>query len=177
MALIPPIRLARPEDAAALATLKRLCFRETFVEDFAIPYPAADMALFEADSYGERPVAAELADITHATWVAEGEGGALIAYAHAGPCKLPHPDVRPGEMELYQLYMRRDFKGGGLGRALMERALGWMEGRGSARLWIGVWSGNERAQRFYARFGFYRVGAYDFAVGDHRDHEFILRRG
>lgn len=170
------IRLATPADIPALAALKRLCFHQTFVEGFAIPYPPADMARFEADSYGEATVAAELADPTHVTWVVEGEDGALIAYAHAGPCKLPHADVRADELELYQLYMLRDHQGGGLGRALMERAIGWMEGRGSGRLWLGVWSGNDRAQRFYTRFGFQQVGTYDFAVGDHRDHEFIWRR-
>ncbi|MET0364441.1 MAG: GNAT family N-acetyltransferase [Sphingobium sp.] len=177
MAPVPAIRLATPEDAAMLAVLKRTTFRETFVEGFAIPYPPADMARFEEATYGLAQVAAELADPAHATWVVEGEGGTLVAYAHAGPCKLPHDDVREGELELYQLYMQRDLKGAGLGRALMERALGWMEGRAPGRHWLGVWSGNDRAQRFYARFGFEQVGTYDFAVGDHRDHEFIWRRG
>jgi GNAT superfamily N-acetyltransferase len=167
---------------AALASLKREAFRQTFVEDFAIPYPPTEMARFEAENYGEAIVAAELADPDHATWVVEAptEGAPLIAYAHVGPCKLPHAEVRAGEPELYQLYMLRDWQGGALGRALMERALGWMEGRlpspGGGRLWLGVWSGNVRAQRFYARFGFRQVGDYHFAVGDHRDHEFILRR-
>ena len=177
MAVLPPIRFARPDELSALAALKRRCFRQTFVEEFAIPYPPADMARFEAASYGDAPVAAELADPAHATWVVEDAEGALAAYAHAGPCKLPHADMRAGELELYQLYMLPHLQGGGLARALMERALGWMEGRAAGRQWLGVWSGNERAQRFYARFGFRRVGAYDFAVGDHMDHEFILRRG
>lgn len=173
----PAIRLAAPADVLALAALKLRAFRETFIEDFAIPYPPAGLALFEADTYGAARVAAEIADPAHASWVAADAGGALVAYAHAGPCKLPHAELRSGEVELYQLYMLRGQQGGGLGRALMERALGWMEGRSSGRQWLGVWSGNERAQRFYARFGFRQVGTYDFPVGDHRDHEFIYRRG
>ena len=44
-------------------------------------------------------------------------------------------------------------------------------------LWIGVWSQNFGAQRFYARYGFGKVGDYEFPVGRVRDHEFILRRG
>lgn len=177
MTRIPAIRRAATADVAALAAFKRLCFRETFLDDFAIPYPPDDIARFEAESYSKDAVAMEIADPTHATWVAEDAGGALIAYAHAGPCKLPHGDVQAGDMELYQLYLHDGAKGAGLGRALMERALGWMESRSPDRQWLGVWSGNERAQRFYARFGFRQVGSYEFAVGDHRDHEFILRRG
>ena len=174
---VPAIRLAVEGDAPALAALKLRAFRETFIEDFAIPYPAADLAVFEREAYGERRVASEIADAAHASWVAADAHGALVAYAHAGPCKLPHDEARPGELELYQLYMLRGQQGGGLGRALMERALGWMEGRHSGRQWLGVWSGNARAQRFYTRFGFAQVGTYSFAVGDHRDHEFICRRG
>jgi GNAT superfamily N-acetyltransferase len=177
MGQAPAIRLAAATDIPALAALKRATFRETFVEGFAIPYPPADMARFEADSYGEAKVAAEIADPQHVTWVVDGANGALVAYAHAGPCKLPHADVRTGETELYQLYLLSNWQGGGLGRALMERALGWMEGRSAGPQWLGVWSGNLRAQQFYARYGFVRVGGYHFAVGDHRDDESILKRG
>lgn len=174
---VPAIRFATPADVPALAALKLATFRETFLDGFAIPYPAADLAIFEADTYGEPRVAAEIANPAHATWVAADEAGALVAYVHVGPCKLPHSDVAPGAVELYQLYMKGSWQGGGLGRALMERALGWMEGRSAGPQWLGVWSGNERAQRFYARFGFVEVGTYGFPVGEHRDHEFIYRRG
>jgi GNAT superfamily N-acetyltransferase len=176
MSRIPPIRLATAADVPALALFKRQCFRETFLDGFAIPYPPADIARFEADSYGEPKVASEIADPTHASWVVE-EDGKLIAYAHAGPCKLPHEEVRAGDTELYQLYLHHGVAGSGLGRALMERVLGWLEAHSPERQWLGVWSGNERAQRFYARFGFRQVGGYEFPVGDHRDKEFILRRG
>ncbi|CAN5343680.1 GNAT family N-acetyltransferase [soil metagenome] len=175
---VSAIRLAGPDDVPALAALKLRAFRETFIEDFAIPYPPADLALFETETYGPARVAAEIADAKHATWVAVDPEGALVAYAHVGPCKLPHPELRAGEVELYQLYMLRGQQGGGLGRALMERAMGWMQAQPDKdRQWLGVWSGNDRAQRFYARFGFRQVGTYSFAVGDHRDHEFIYRRG
>jgi ribosomal protein S18 acetylase RimI-like enzyme len=43
-------------------------------------------------------------------------------------------------------------------------------------LWIGVWSENLGAQRFYARRGFQKVGEYGFHVGRTIDREFILRR-
>ena len=129
------IRDAVPADAPALAALKLATFRETFLEGFGIPYPPRDLAIFEEESYSVAKVSAELADPAHRTWVAEadgdvGETGRLLAYAHVGPCKLPHPDVRPGELELYQIYLRRQVQGTGLGKALMQRAMGFLEGRG-----------------------------------------------
>ena len=170
------IRPATPDDAAALAALKLAAFRETFLDGFAIPYPPADLARFEADSYGVERVAAELADPIHATWVAQAEYGALIAYAHVGPCKLPHTEASAREGELYQLYALNAAQGRGIGRALMAKALGWLAVNMPGPVWLGVWSGNDRAQAVYARYGFHKVGDYGFAVGDWTDQEYIYRK-
>jgi ribosomal protein S18 acetylase RimI-like enzyme len=175
------IREALPADAAALAELKLATFRETFLDDFGIPYPPHDLALFEADTYGLARVIAELADPSHRIWVVEApEGGRLLAYAHVGPCKLPHPDLVEGEMELYQLYLRGEVQGAGLGKALLEQALAFMAQpngeKGRGRIWIGVWSGNERALALYRARGFDVVGEYQFAVGAWLDDELILCR-
>jgi len=175
---IPPIRLreAAPPDVAALAALKLATFRETFLEEFAIPYPAPDLARFEAETYGEARIAAEIADPAHRSWVCEAAEGALLAYAHAGPCKLPHPDVTPRSGELYQLYVRRSAQGMGLGRQLLATALDWLAAAYPGPLWVGVWSNNARAQAVYTGAGFRKVGEYHFMVGDHRDEEYIFRR-
>ena len=172
----PTLRAATPDDVAALAALKLVTFREAFLEDFAIPYPARDLARFEADSYSEAKVTAEIADPTHRTWLSQAADGTLLAYAHAGPCKLPHPEATPLAGELYQIYVRRAAQGMGLGRQLLVGALDWLGTTYPGPLWIGVWSGNVRAQAIYAAAGFRKVGDYHFMVGDHRDEEYIFRR-
>ncbi|MDO7833862.1 GNAT family N-acetyltransferase [Sphingobium sp. HBC34] len=171
------LRRAQPDDAAALSQLKLAAFRETFLDGFAIPYPPADLALFERDTYGLASVRAELADPSHATWVAQADDGRLIAYAHVGPCKLPHPDASPEQGELYQLYALNMAQGMGVGRALMDAAFAWLDDSMPGPLWLGVWSGNHRAQAVYAGRGFVKVGDYGFRVGDWTDAEYILRRG
>jgi len=190
------IRTAMPGDAEALAALKLATFRATFLEAFRIPYPPADLALFEAESYGLAKVRAELADPSHMTWVVEKVGvvekngmveqdntptAPLIAYAHIGPCKLPHPDVRPGEWELYQIYLLPTAQGAGLGKRLLATALDYMTAhpvipQAGGRIWLGVWSGNAKARAFYVARGFAEVGEYRFPVGNWRDDELILRR-
>ncbi len=172
----PGVRPARPEDAAALAALKLATFRETFLDGFRIPYPPGDLPRFEAETYSQARVAAELADAKHATWLCEDADGALLAYAHAGPCKLPHPDATATSGELYQIYIRRSAQGLGLGRTLLAVSLDWIALAYPGPAWLGVWSGNVKAQAFYAAAGFSKVGDYHFMVGDHRDDEFIYRR-
>jgi ribosomal protein S18 acetylase RimI-like enzyme len=114
------------------------------------------------------------ADPDFALWIAES-GRRAVGYAEAGRCLIPHPDVTATCGELQRLYVRAEAQGGGLGVRLLETALGWLE-RPRRRLWIGVWSQNHGAQRLYARYGFTKVGEYEFHVGRTRDREFILAR-
>lgn len=171
----PIFRPATLTDAPALAILKRDTFRQTFLEDFSVPYPADDLRVYEAAAYGLDQVTRELRDPTHRTWIAE-QGGVLLGYAHAGPCKLPHPECREGEGELYQLYVMRQAQGQSLGGKLLNLALSYLEQNHAGAIWIGVWSGNSRAQAIYAAHGFSKVGEYFFPVGSWSDHEFIYCR-
>ena len=170
------IRRAGPADAERLSALARETFLETFVHGFRIPYPPADLEAFMAHAYAAEPSRERLSDPEQAVWIAERAGEAF-AYAAAGPAGLPHPDVRPEHGELRALYVLRAAQDTGLGQTLMETALRWLEAQGRTPVWLGVWSGNIKAQRFYERYGFTKEGEYEFPVGEWRDLEFILRRG
>lgn len=171
----PVIRSARPEDAEALALLGRQTFVETFVEGFAIPYPPVDLAVYLQSAFGVEATTARLADPDEAWWVGETDGK-VAAFAECGPCGLPHPDARASHAELKRLYVAGSAQGIGLGRGLLETALDWMQTHTDGPLWIGVWSGNDKAQRLYRRYGFEKAGEYDYPVGNWRDREFILKR-
>lgn len=171
------IRRAEVEDAMALAALKQQTFRETFVDGaMDMGYSPENLAIFEERSYGIENVSAELSDPKRAQWIAQAPDGSLAGYAHVGPCKLPHPEAGPEQGELYQIYIAECWQGHGLGRDLLNAAFSWLGDTMPGPIWLGVFSGNIKAQAVYAARGFVKVGEYEFMVGDHRDHEFILRR-
>ncbi|VWD61722.1 GNAT family N-acetyltransferase [Burkholderia contaminans] len=171
------IRVATPSDAIPLAELKRDTFRETFLQDgFNIDYPPHDLAAYETQAYSVETVTGQLNDPQCRTWVAESDDGRLVGYAHAGPCKLPHPEVTDGAGEIHQIYLRRGTQGTGAGRALFDSALDYLARERPGPVWLGVWSGNAKAIAFYEKAGFSKVGTYDFKVGEATDLEFIYRR-
>lgn len=169
------IRKAVSDDLSALSELSSRTFTETFIEGFGIPYPKDDLEGFYEDSFGIQALATRIDDPACVFWVAERDGQ-LLALCHAGPNGLPHPDARDSEMELRRLYVSRDAQGLGLGTTLLKMALEWMQARTSGALWIGVWSGNLKAQKLYQAYGFDKVGEYQYPVGKWMDDEFILRR-
>lgn len=166
------IRRATVADAEALSALAA----QTFTETFGHLYPDQDLRDFLAESYAVERSRIVLAHPDYAIWLLEDDGAA-VGHAAAGPCGLPHPQVRPGDGELKRLYLLGSHQNAGLGSRLFDTALQWLLREGPRTLWIGVWSQNFGAQRFYARHGFEKVGSYEFPVGRVRDLEFILRRG
>lgn len=165
------IRRADPDDAVTLSQLSA----RTFTETFGHLYPPTDLRTFLDEAYAVEKQRTLLADPDHAVWLLERDGEA-VGYAVAGPGRLPHPDVAPGDGELKRLYVVAGLQGGGHGTLLMKTVMEWLLRDGPRVLWIGVWSGNLGAQRFYARHGFEKVGEYLYPVGETRDLEFILRR-
>ena len=166
-----PVRRATPDDAEVVAALAT----RTFIETFGALYPPDDLASFLRESYSVERQQVILSHPDYAIWLVE-EGGEAVGHVAAGPCGLPHPEVQPGDGEIKRLYLRQGWQGGGRGARLMDAAMAWMLRDGPRALWLGVWSENLGAQRFYARYGFGKVGEYLFPVGDTRDLEFILRR-
>ena len=165
------IRRAVPADAPVLSSLSV----DTFTETFGHLYPPEDLAFYLALAYAPESQAELIADPAYGVWLAERDGRA-IGYAVAGPAGLPHPDVAQGDGELKRLYVLASHQNGGWGGRLFDEAERWLLRDGPRTLWVGVWSENLGAQRFYARHGFAKVGTYEFPVGRVRDLEFILRR-
>lgn len=166
------IRRATVDDAATLSSLAG----RTFTETFGHLYPPEDLAFFLAGAYPPEKQAVILGHPRYAVWLLEDEDGVAVGHAAAGPCGLPHADVQPGDGELKRLYVLASHQNGGWGGQLFAEAERWLLRDGPRTLWIGVWSENSGAQRFYARHGFGKVGTYEFPVGRVRDLEFILRR-
>lgn len=99
----------------------------------------------------------------------------------AGYLKLNEPGAQtelndPMSLEVERIYVAGAFQGMGLGKALMDRAIGTARTLEKAYVFLGVWEKNERAIRFYERNGFYRIGQHSFFMGDEEQTDFLMRK-
>ena len=166
------LRRADINDASTLARLGAV----TFTEAFGHLYPPEDLQHFLSTSHSEATWISTLSDTQTRVWVAEVAGSGMVGYVVVGRCKLPVQDVEPSAGEVQQLYVLAEFHNLKLGSRLMEAALGWLTSQSHAPLYVGVWSENYGAQRFYSRYGFQPFGEYGFRVGSTIDREFIFKR-
>ena len=166
------IRRASVADAANLA----LITEQTFTETFGHLYPPEDLAEYLRGNCTPESCRKLLDDPKVGAWLIGVDGAAPVGYVTAGGCKLPVENREPTAGEIRQLYILATHQNQRLGARLLDAALGWLAERDFSPLYIGVWSQNHGAQRFYERYGFRKVGEYGFPVGKTVDHEFILKR-
>ncbi|HEX7047756.1 MAG TPA: GNAT family N-acetyltransferase [Gammaproteobacteria bacterium] len=168
----PIIRRATTNDAGMLAALGAATFSGTFGH----LYREEDLQAFLDESHSVTAWARTLADPDRAVWVAVFADDTPIGFITVGACKLPIENCEPLAGEIHQLYVLAQYHNLRLGSRLMDIGLEWLEAQGRTPLYIGVWSENLGAQRFYGRHGFSKIGEYGFKVGETVDREFILKR-
>ena len=121
-----------------------------------------------------------VADPTRQVLLAETEG-TVLGYAMLVRGEPSDDDVRATirlrpTVELSKIYVLPQAHGTGAAALLMARALEWARATGAAGVWLGVNQQNERAQRFYGKSGFERVGTKRFLVGGVYEDDYVMER-
>jgi ribosomal protein S18 acetylase RimI-like enzyme len=167
------VRRAGLEDAAMLA----LVGAATFLDGFAGVLPGEAMVAHAAKHHVAEVYAGYLKRPEVAAWLAvTRNGGAPVGYAMVTSPELPEETMREGDLELKRIYALSRFHGTGVAQQLMETAVGEAEARGAKRVTLGVYAGNARALRFYARNGFRQIGTRRFKVGLLVCDDFVMGR-
>ena len=170
------VRSATPADASTLARVA--------AATFALACPPhtteASIEAFIATVLSMECFEGYLADPSRDLFLAEDDGEA-VGYAMLVTGEPADPDVRVAlrhhpPSELSKIYVLPDRHGAGTSRLLMQACLDAARRRGSVGAWLGVNQLNARAQRFYAKSGFERVGTKRFLVGDRYEDDYVYEQ-
>ncbi len=133
------------------------------------------MSAYLSSSFSAALQAAELADINTKFLIAEIDKAA-VGYAKLQPNAAP-PCVRGSNpIELCRLYVSQTVIGSGVGAALIEACINEAQMEGYETMWLGVWERNERAQKFYERWGFQVAGEQNFQLGSDAQKDLVMYR-
>lgn len=146
---------------------------DTFVETFADHNTAEDMAQYVATAFAPEVLERELATAGSAFFLARVDGEI------AGYLKVNSGDAQTEKrgddcLEVERIYALSRFKGQGLGRLMMERAIAEAHARGLGTVWLGVWEMNESAIHFYEHLGFVVAGEHTFVLGGDPQRDLIM---
>jgi diamine N-acetyltransferase len=172
------IRTAGPRDATALAELAAVTF------GLACPPHTTDAAkaAFIAEVLSEQRFDAYLADPSRDLLIAEDtDDGQALGYTMLVHGEPTDPDVADAlsihpTIELSKCYVLATHHSSGIADALMSASVDAGLTRGAEGMWLGVNEENARAQRFYAKNGFVRVGSKHFLVGGTLENDWVMER-
>jgi ribosomal protein S18 acetylase RimI-like enzyme len=176
------IRPAGAQDAGALAAVAA----ETF--SLACPPHTTEeaKAQFIATVLSEARFGEYLADAERVLLIAEDvdeeDGGAVaLGYTMVNFGEPTDADVQSAirlrpTSELSKCYVLAGHHGAGVATALMTASLEAAAARGAEGIWLGVNEENGRAQRFYGKNGFERVGSKRFLVGERWEDDWVMER-
>ncbi|WP_309616121.1 GNAT family N-acetyltransferase [Salinibacterium sp.] len=170
------VRRAVRDDAALL--------HRVAAETFPLACPTGTLPesiiAFVAENLSERSFEGYLADPARELFIAEVEGDAAgySMVVHGEPTDadvVASITLRP-TAELSKLYVREAHHGGGIAAALVEAVVLAAAARGARSVWLGVNDENLRANRFYEKSGFEKVGTKFFRLGERFESDFVRER-
>jgi ribosomal protein S18 acetylase RimI-like enzyme len=157
-------------DAPVLAELAA----RTFCEAFAADNNPDDMRAHLESAYTPVLQLAEIRNPSIDTLLVRIHGGPPIAYAQLRAGRVADGVPAEGSVELWRFYVDKAYHGLGVAHELMAAAKLRAGRRCAASLWLGVWERNARAQAFYGKHGFRKVGKQVFVVGSDPQTDDVL---
>lgn len=165
------IRKATENDCQLIASFGR----ETFEAAFKSDNDPDNMLIYLETSFSAERIAAELA-IPETTFLLAYHQHELIGYAKLQP-GAPSVDTHGEDaIQLARLYTAVNQYNKGIGSRLIEACFDEALRQGFKTIWLGVWNKNNRAQRFYERLGFIRIGSTTFILGKDVQQDVVYER-
>ncbi len=165
------IRKAIATDAKLISVLGTVSFYEAYFEQDS----AHDLANYIHESFESEKICAEISDKNVAFFIIYLNEKA-VGYAKMREDSKVDCIKNENSIELQRIYIIERVYGKGIGEHLLKHCLETAKTRGFETLWLGVWEENERAQKFYAKHDFKRVGEITFPYGESVGTNFVLEK-
>jgi len=167
------IRRGNVGDAKTLAPMAIKIFNDAFADN-PLNKPE-DMRAYIAEAFSLETTRRELADERMIFFIAEVEG-AMIGYAKLIEHSSEECVSDENPIELSRLYVLKDFHGRGIAEKLMNECFDIARRKNYQTMWLGVWEYNFRAQKFYEKLGFSKVGSHIFQLGNDAQTDWVMER-
>lgn len=164
------IRQADIKDAKLISVLATVTFYEAYFENDE----ATELANYVSESFDFEKIRAEIANLDFTFFIIYRNGKA-VGYAKLRRNSPIDCVTEENAVELQRIYILERVYGKGIGEILLNHCLKTAKENGFSTLWLGVWEENKRAQRFYEKHGFVRVGSLTFPYGDTVGINFVLK--
>lgn len=164
------IRQAGVSDFKIISALAITTFYEAYFEQDA----SINLADYVMNSFSLEKIKNELEDKNSTFFIAEIDKKA-VGYAKFREDSQVDCVKNENAVELQRIYILEKMKGKNVGKMLLQKCLDVAKIKGFETLWLGVWSQNFSAQKFYKKLGFERIGEMYFEYGSEIETNFVMQ--
>ncbi|MDM8273582.1 GNAT family N-acetyltransferase [Ligilactobacillus salivarius] len=157
------------EDIEALQAISK----QTFTETFGSQNTAEDLAKFLSEEYAFDKLKAEVENpesFYYFCYFNDELAGYLKLNIGSAQTESDYPEA----LEIQRIYVLQKYQGQKIGLSMMQHAIAVAKKIKKSQVWLGVWEKNLKAQAFYRKSGFKKVGSHDFVLGDDIQTDYIL---
>lgn len=77
-------------------------------------------------------------------------------------------------LEIERLYLSKKHQGHGIGKSIIDYAIKIAKEKNKSKIWLGVWSENLAAIRFYKKMGFFISDTHIFKMGEDEQMDYVM---
>jgi ribosomal protein S18 acetylase RimI-like enzyme len=154
------IRRADISDSAIIASLGRITFTETFGDLF----PKRGLEDYLIKTFSVENISFSLGKKNNIYWLAF-EDGNPVGYAKIKLDSEAEEIGNDEQIQLQKIYVLKEYLDKNIGSALMKEILSYEKINTGSVLWLVVLYSNERAIKFYDRFGFKKFKKHYQQIG------------
>jgi ribosomal protein S18 acetylase RimI-like enzyme len=162
-------RYANENDSLLLADLGRKTFYDSFIDGNT----EDDINLYLSEHYSSEIQSSEIAD-PNTTFIIAEINEVAVGYIKLKAQSSGDGVTASNPIELEKIYSIKEYIGKGVGAELMKASISEAKEKGFNCIWLGVWEKNERAIKFYERWGFKKVGEKKFTLGNDTQNDFTM---
>ena len=157
-----------------LDTLQRIGY-ETFDETFRPINSPETMDKYLQEAFSMKKLSEELSS-TYCKFYFIYLDNVLVGYLKINDAPAQSDINDPESMEVERIYVRKEHKGKGLGKVLMDYALQQAKEKKKNYVWLGVWENNVNVIVFYEKMEFKQAGQHLFQIGNELQSDLIMKK-
>ena len=153
--------------------IKYICektFSETFMEDNS----KEDMENYLREHFSYEQLESEIRNQDSKFFVVRNNEE-VIAYMKINFDKAQTEEGHNNTLEVQRIYILKEYKGKGIGKLLMQRAIQIAKENNLNYIWLGVWEHNLSAIKFYEKQGFKKFSTHIFKLGDDEQIDYLMK--
>ncbi|PLS17015.1 GNAT family N-acetyltransferase [Bacillus sp. M6-12] len=157
-----------------LQTLQEVSI-ETFNDTFKAQNSPENMNAYLESAFNLKQLEKELSNISSQFFFVYFSNE-VAGYLKVNTNEAQSEGMGDDSLEIERIYIKNKFQKHGLGKYLLNKAMGIAMERNKKKIRLGVWEKNENAIAFYKKMGFVQTGAHSFDMGDEEQMDFIMTK-